>query len=102
MSMMDLCVFRQGTVDEPRLTAPVTLKMPIFKLPQDLSIGDPLDAWYFDSDHANSTCPDPGETEFAIRTLGGLQYSNSVQYTCVPGFSPETRYGYRTCLECGL
>lgn len=49
--MMELCVFRQGTGDVPRLTTPITLKMPIVKLPQDLSVGDPLDAWYFDTDH---------------------------------------------------
>ncbi|XP_041460435.1 uncharacterized protein LOC121411678 isoform X2 [Lytechinus variegatus] len=53
------------------------------------------------SSAVNPTCPDPGEAESATRTLSGLRYSNSVQYTCAPGFSPEVGYGYRTCLECG-
>nr|XP_054750182.1 uncharacterized protein LOC129255886 [Lytechinus pictus] len=101
VSMMDLRISRQDTGKVPIITRPVTLTMPIFNLPQDLSVGDSVDAWFFDTSHVNSICPDPGEIEPATRTLSGLQYSNSVQYTCALGFSPEAGYGYRTCLECG-
>ncbi|XP_071476683.1 uncharacterized protein [Diadema antillarum] len=53
VGVMELSVFQRGR--RPVSIAPsnpVTLQIPISKLPPDLSVGDRLDAWYYDEESA--------------------------------------------------
>ena len=51
VGMMEMNVYRTDNGLKPRITIPVSLSIPIEKLPSDLQVGDSLDAWYFDPDH---------------------------------------------------